>query len=200
LIFPLHAAERCGADVHLFSTDITGIAPEVRHRLPVSRLHVQQGGSFANRLSNAAARLAGLGYEKIIILGRDCPQLTATDCRSAIQSLDAHRLVIGPDQRGGCYLIGLHAIDVAMLSQVQWRAGVDAAQLQRLVDGDLLLLPARRDLHGPADLRRILATSRRFRRLFHRRPMTRRTRERVVLPSCSVRSLNRLPRPPPVAA
>ena len=162
---PLDAAEQCGADVHVFSTDITAIAVEVRRRLPVSRLHVQHGGGFGARLTNAVSRLVALGYERIIILGRDCPQLSAVDCRRAMRSLDEHRLVIGPNERGGCYLIGLHAQDAPLLERVQWCAGVDAEQLRRAANGSVALLRRLRDVHGMADVSAVLSASRRCRRI-----------------------------------
>src|SRR5690242_11179082 len=50
-----------GADVHVFTA---------------SR---QRGTSFEEKLSNAVEDLANDGYDQIVIVGRDCPELRADD-------------------------------------------------------------------------------------------------------------------------
>lgn len=177
LDLPLEVAGRCDADVHVFSTDITAITPETRRHLPVSHLHLQHGGSFVARLTNAVSRLVAVGYDRIVIIGRDCPQLASSDCRRAIRLLDSRRVVIGPNARGGCYLIGIRAADVSLLEQVTWCAGVDAAQLSHLVFGDVARLRVLRDVHSASDIAQVMRVSRRCRRTVRpravRRPVVR---------------------------
>src|SRR5438552_5625985 len=83
---PEFDSSEIGADVHVFTSGR------------------QHGSTFGERLSNAVKDLAQSGYEQIVIVGRDCPQLNADDIRSAFERLGQNRAVLGPDHRGGCYL------------------------------------------------------------------------------------------------
>ena len=124
------AAQLSGADVHLFTTGVTTSGNE-----HAARVHAQTGATFAERLENATATLAALGYDEIVMIGRDCPELCARDIRTAFAQLAHKRLVLGPDHRGGCYLIGFRASDCALLHGIRWRRNTDCAQLLARVEG-----------------------------------------------------------------
>ncbi len=88
-------AEAAKAEIHFFTS-----GPAARES---STLHRQQGESFAERLENAVASLAKLGFEVIVAVGRDCPSLRGCDIAETFERLKENRLVLGPDHRGGCY-------------------------------------------------------------------------------------------------
>jgi hypothetical protein len=116
--------------------------------------HPQRGRDFGQRLENAVEELAALGYDKIVIVGRDCPELSQEDVASALAALDEHRLVIGPDHRGGCYLIAIHARDRQLLHHVRWQNDTDCeALLDRFGREDALVLEVKVDVDGTGDLR-----------------------------------------------
>ena len=66
----------------------------------------QRGETFGAKLSNAIQHVFNLGYEKVIAIGNDCPDLTPKDLVRASNRLESHDMVIGPDLKGGTYLIG----------------------------------------------------------------------------------------------
>lgn len=68
----------------------------------------QTGQSFGDRLTNAVESIFLKGYERLIVIGNDCPDLTPADLRKTNVELEMNDLVLGPDQRGGTYLIGLN--------------------------------------------------------------------------------------------
>lgn len=68
----------------------------------------QKGSSFGARIANAAQQVFEIGYENIIIIGSDCPDLSKKDLLKANKLLTSQRIVLGPDLRGGAYLIGLN--------------------------------------------------------------------------------------------
>lgn len=150
------AAKRLnGADVHLFTTGITDAGTEQQ-----PRVHAQSGATFAERLENATATLTSLGYDEIVMIGRDCPELCERDIRIAFAQLARKRLVLGPDHRGGCYLIAFRAADCALLQRISWRQNTDCAQLRaRCTEGDVLLLTAKHDLDSWADVRALARSS-----------------------------------------
>jgi len=66
----------------------------------------QVGDSFAEKLTNAIDHCFQ-NFEKVIVIGYDCPQLSTADIRSAAISLETDVSVVGADNHGGAYLIGL---------------------------------------------------------------------------------------------
>ena len=153
-LLPLPDVTAAGADVHLFTTGPVLCDPSVE-------VHRQRGRTFGRRLENAVADLAAAGYEKIVIIGRDCPELESDDVAAALASLDrqATRLVLGPDHAGGCWLIALRSVDAGLLNGIKWRRGTDRAALARRAGPDAVaLLDVKVDLDATADLRRVAPT------------------------------------------
>ena len=134
------------ADLHLF-TNGRADAP------PGFHLHAQRGASFAERLELAVEEISNLGYDEIVVIGSDCPGLTTTDITAAFAGLAGKRLILGPDHRGGCYLIGLRASDRHLLRGVEWNRDRDRAQLQaRVTREEVTLLATKQDVDSWADV------------------------------------------------
>jgi glycosyltransferase A (GT-A) superfamily protein (DUF2064 family) len=134
-------------DVHLFSSagDTVASGPNV---------HRQTGCDFAARFENAIERIAQLGYDEVVAVGRDCPGLRATDIERAFAELASRKLVLGPDHRGGCYLIAFRSVDRELLRDVRWKQNTDCAQLQRRCGpAQVFLLSVKHDLDSWADIR-----------------------------------------------
>jgi glycosyltransferase A (GT-A) superfamily protein (DUF2064 family) len=116
-------------------------------------IHPQVGVGFRSRFEHAIETLARLGYDEIVAIGRDCPDLRASDIEHAFAELKGKKLVLGPDHRGGCYLIGFHSADRGLLRDVRWKHNTDCAQLCARADvADILLLTTRLDLDSRNDL------------------------------------------------
>lgn len=67
----------------------------------------QSDGTLGDRMAGTFARFFENGYEKVVIIGSDCPELSPDDIERAFSLLDSHDLVLGPAYDGGYYLIGL---------------------------------------------------------------------------------------------
>jgi 2-phospho-L-lactate guanylyltransferase (CobY/MobA/RfbA family) len=134
-------------DVHLFTS--AGNAD-----VSVPRVHRQSGHGFAERFENAIETIAQLGYDEVVAVGRDCPALRALDIEHAFGELASKKLVLGPDHRGGCYLIAFRPADRELLRDVRWKRNTDCAQLLRRAGaGEVSLLPIKHDLDNWSDLR-----------------------------------------------
>lgn len=145
---------RLGFDVHVFTSP--GFAATGG---PLPFVHCQQGASFGDRLQNAVQTLSDLGYGRVVIVGSDCPDLQAGDIREAFQALRERRLVLGPDHRGGCYLIGLNVRDRHRLYGVRWQHNTDCQELVRRFGAEnCLQLAVKLDLDSWDDVR-LLARS-----------------------------------------
>ena len=70
--------------------------------------HQQTGPDFASRFTNAYQRLFDEGYENVVSIGNDCPDLTIELLTDAIASLRNKSMVLGPSSDGGVYLMGIN--------------------------------------------------------------------------------------------
>lgn len=148
-------------DTHLFTSPRFHAFAE-----PSITVHPQAGVSFAERLDDAVEVLARHGYEEIVMVGQDCPDLELPDIRRAFEELNRHALVLGPDHRGGCYLIGIHAADRSKLRGVQWQRNTDfRALLGRFGIENTFRLPVKMDLDTWGDVRLLARSRSRWRHL-----------------------------------
>jgi len=160
-LLPLNSRWLEGVDVHFFSS-LGLVCPSGC----ATYVHAQKGFSFGERLENAIEVLAGCGYREVVIVGRDCPDLDVSDIAQAFTHLDTHRLVLGPDHRGGCYLIAFHASDRTQLQQVRWQQNSDCNQLrERFGTEATLLLPVKYDLDSNEDVRLLARSGSSWRRV-----------------------------------
>lgn len=57
---------------------------------------------------------------KTVVIGADCPQLTACDIQQAFDHLDQEPVVLGPTDDGGYYLIGMRDECFDLFENVDW--------------------------------------------------------------------------------
>ena len=142
------------ADIHVFTTGHNFASRfKITDQLHIS-IHAQKGSCFRERLLNAIDTLADLAYGQIVVIGSDCPELESHDIHVAFEKLSTHSLVIGPDHRGGCYLIGFHTSNANKLREIQWQADTDCIQLQQIFGKqNTFLLPVKHDIDSMEDVR-----------------------------------------------
>lgn len=119
-------------------------------------LHVQQGDGLGRRMLHAARHSLDHGAYPILI-GTDCPSLTASDLREALAALaQGADAVLGPAADGGYYLLGLKQAARTLFTDMPWgTAQVLAETRQRLqhLAWHWHELPTKRDIDEPDDLR-----------------------------------------------
>jgi len=83
----------------------------------------QQGQDFSSRITQAFSDLFAQGYEKVISIGNDSPDLTTAHIETALQKLEENELVLGPSADGGAYLIGIHKshFNAAAFKALPWQ-------------------------------------------------------------------------------
>jgi len=140
--------ENAGIDLHLFTTR----GPHGPFSSSV-RVHLQEGTTFGQRLENAIESLARIGYQEIVIVGSDCPDLEQSDISNAFELLERHCAVLGPDHRGGCYLIAIHTNNRGKLNGIRWQRNTDFRQiLDRFGNDGVCRLPVKIDLDSLSDV------------------------------------------------
>jgi len=131
--------------------------------LPVIRSTeaTQRGDTFGYRLANAVNDCWKKGYEQLIIVGGDTPELSASDIDRAQVALEAGRPTIGKDFRGGSFLIGLtkHSFRQNQFAELPWQTKQISCALKAElglacahVATDVFELEARSDCNSKQDL------------------------------------------------
>ena len=82
----------------------------------------QIGETFGERIVNAFESVFTQGYENVVCVGSDCPELAVSDIHRTVEALEFSDLVLGPDFRGGVFLIGLNkkAFDKQQWIALSW--------------------------------------------------------------------------------
>ncbi len=81
----------------------------------------QPQGHLGERMQHAFIQLLAQGFEQVILIGSDIPQVQVCDITEASSALQQHDLVYGPTTDGGYYLIGMKApLELPFSSTIQW--------------------------------------------------------------------------------
>lgn len=119
-------------------------------------LREQKGGDLGDRMTRAAEEAFADGARRVILIGADCPALSAARIRSAFGELaDAADAVFGPAADGGFYLAGLNGPAPSLFRGIEWSTPtVLAAVLSRCRQAGMTyaLLPVESDVDTGADL------------------------------------------------
>jgi rSAM/selenodomain-associated transferase 1 len=107
-------------------------------------------GALGERMAQAFGEAFAAGAGRVVIIGTDCPGLSAELLRQAFDQLLSHELVVGPADDGGYYLLGMNTLHNKLFANKAWstdtvlpdtladaaRLGLRVAQLPTLHDVD----------------------------------------------------------------
>lgn len=109
---------------------LIGHTEKILHQtgLPVFKIdeRMQRGDSFGQRFTHAFEDIFALGFENVISVGNDSPQLSADRLREAARMLEqATEVVLGPARDGGTWLMGYrnNAFDPDSFRRLPWKTG-----------------------------------------------------------------------------
>jgi rSAM/selenodomain-associated transferase 1 len=129
--------------------------------LPASFGRISQRGSlFGDRLFHATEDLFSLGYDSLCLIDSDSPTLPPAFLQAAISELarPGDRVVLGPAEDGGYYLIGLKKLHRRLFEDVDWstsRVLVQSVARANEIELPVTLLPSWFDVDDPAALRQL---------------------------------------------
>jgi uncharacterized protein len=111
-------------------------------------------------LFDAAADLLAAGYGSVCLLNSDSPTLPTSILIEAARTLllPGHRLVLGPAEDGGYYLIGLKQARVRLFEEIAWSTPAVLGQTEeraREIGLPTIKLPVWYDVDDIASLRRL---------------------------------------------
>ncbi len=86
----------------------------------VYQKHLQDGNDLGIRMYNAFQQAFSTGYEKVVIIGSDLPDLTSEHINEAFEKLNSNDLVMGPAEDGGYYLLGMKKLHANIFQHKDW--------------------------------------------------------------------------------
>ncbi len=121
-------------------------------------VHVQQGEDLGARM--AAAFALGLKQaDKVILVGSDCPVITAQHYAEVEAALDKHDFAFIPAEDGGYVLVAARRDFPQMFADIHWGTGDVWTQTQaRLKGQNVAVLPTLWDVDREDDFNRLKQT------------------------------------------
>jgi len=134
-----------------------GTLPQMQNWLGEDLIYqAQQRGNLGDRLCGVLQPLfQSQPSQSVVIMGTDCPAISADLLARSFQHLETADLVIGPALDGGYYLIGFNHYYPQLFEEIPWSSDrvfqetIDRAQGQNLTWVALEPLP---DIDRPEDL------------------------------------------------
>lgn len=117
----------------------------------------QNGRDLGERMSRAFVQGFLRGFERIIAIGSDCPELDRDCLRRADAELRRADVVLGPATDGGYYLIGLRRPQPALFKDIAWSTETVLAETLVRIRGNELthrLLEEKEDIDDLAGWQR----------------------------------------------
>ena len=113
----------------------------------------QKGKTFGERIAKAFADIYAKGFENVICIGNDCPDLQLKDLQHSITQIEAGNIVLGPTFDGGAYLIGIpkQKFDQQNFQQIGWQGKQTFKDLLALFNSDVIELGTLADIDKTSD-------------------------------------------------
>lgn len=120
----------------------------------------QRGDGFGERLYFATKDLFKCGFESVCLIDSDSPTVPAANFRSTVELLASadDRIVLGPSDDGGYYLIGLKKPHREVFEEIDWstdRVLNQTIQRATAIGLEVKLLPNGYDVDDGESLRRL---------------------------------------------
>ena len=120
----------------------------------------QRGDGFGERLYFAVEDLFKCGFASICLIDSDSPTVPAENFAEAVELLSTteDRVVLGPSDDGGYYLIGVKKPHPHLFEQIDWsteRVLNQTIQRATEIGNEVKLLPPGYDVDNAASLRRL---------------------------------------------
>jgi glycosyltransferase A (GT-A) superfamily protein (DUF2064 family) len=124
----------------------------------ISDENSQQGNTFGQRLSHAIQTVFEQGFDNVIVVGNDSPGLGKPHLVKAKNELMVHNWVLGPNCKGGTYLIGVSKaiFDQELFANINWQTPKVLSELKGIACEDLVELASLSDFNSLDDLKKIL--------------------------------------------
>lgn len=123
---------------------------------PGKEKFVQHGEDLGERMKNAINHGFHLGYERIVGVGSDLPDLTSGIIHEGLEALKTSNTVFGPSEDGGYYLIGMNQMIPCVFENKAWSTPTLLTETQKDLEKNgftIQLLAELNDVDTLEDLR-----------------------------------------------
>lgn len=147
------------ADLRLYLDAPPEAAPAGLARDGVT-LHEQRGDGLGERMLHAFVDAFVAGYERVVVIGADHPTLPLAFVRLAFNELlEPLRVVLGPSDDGGYYLLGTNELRPALFEGMRFSHGAvfEETLARAHAEAAVTVLPPWYDVDTPEALRRLAA-------------------------------------------
>ncbi len=128
---------------------------DCENNFPIT-LNNQQGADLGERMAFSFS-VALQTYEKVVVIGTDCPDIDKNYITQAFDALNEHDAVIGPAVDGGYVLLGLRKFSLELFTDISWSSDKVFSQTQKVLNDlswEYKELGIMHDLDRPEDLLR----------------------------------------------
>lgn len=80
----------------------------------------QTDGDLGKKLKAAFRQAFDQGFERVLIIGSDCPYVEPADISAAESELEKNDVVLGPATDGGYWLVGLKVLASELFENINW--------------------------------------------------------------------------------
>lgn len=119
--------------------------------------NIQSGDDLGTRMLNAFDKAFADGNRKVVLIGSDCPEISAKIIQNAFQKLDDADCVFGPASDGGYYLIGLRKRIPQLFKEMEWSVETVLDESRKRLESLSVhynLLPVLNDIDNLEDLKK----------------------------------------------
>ena len=102
-------------DRHIYFSDVV-----INSSWPGDEKFTQNGNGIGERMLNAFKAGFNKGYEQIVLIGSDLPDISEAIITSGFKALKYSNIVFGPAQDGGYYLVGMKSFQPTLFLNKPW--------------------------------------------------------------------------------
>ena len=110
-----NASQKVDVDRHIYFSDV--IIPS---KWKNDTKFVQEGNNLGEKMQHAFQDGFDKGYENIILIGSDLPNITKEIIDIGFDALTNNDIVFGPAEDGGYYLIGMSKMNTSIFENKPW--------------------------------------------------------------------------------
>jgi glycosyltransferase A (GT-A) superfamily protein (DUF2064 family) len=115
----------------------------------------QVGNTFGEKLTNAIEHIFQKGYQFVITVGNDTPELSVSQIRKAVKNSSEEKLTFGPSADGGFYLMTFdkNHFDKKKYASLNWKTGSLAKEFIASIQAEnIVFLQYLKDIDFAKDL------------------------------------------------
>lgn len=107
--------QRVKAARHIYFSDVI-----ISSKWENDQKFTQEGPGLGIRMKNAVQNGFDQGFENIIVIGSDLPDISSEVIETAFQQLESNDVVFGPADDGGYYLLGMSQMISSIFDNKPW--------------------------------------------------------------------------------